>query len=351
MIKYSFKGLLLLLFGALCYQCTPSTTHNGNTLKVAFYNVENLFDTIDDPTTRDEEFLPQSPKKWTSTRYNSKINHLSRVLKAIFDDQKPDLLGLCEVENKQVTTDLAEAVFGRSGEYDIVQFDSPDFRGIDNVLIYQKGNFHVLQTTPIHLYFSEEPSLRTRDILYVKGLVDGMDTLHVFINHFPSRSGGLKESERLRIAVAEKLRHKVDSLLFNAPENKILIMGDFNDEPSNISISQVLKATANDHLKDGELFDVMAKYDEQGKGSYLFRDEWEMLDQFILSVGLLENQGLHFVHGSEGIFVKDWMLQDESAGKYQGYPWRTYAGNKYLDGYSDHLPIYLTLSLNEKTIF
>jgi endonuclease/exonuclease/phosphatase family metal-dependent hydrolase len=314
-----------------------------SSLTIAFYNQENLFDTIDDPATEDSEFLPESKSQWTDERYKLKLNNMSKVIRAL----NADVVGLCEVENRKTTDDLAWycGTGAKSDAYGVVHFDSPDPRGIDVALIYKKKSMTVLCAYPIRFLLPHTESNRTRDILYVKGELPNKSIMHIFVNHFPSRREGTAESSYKRQYVAEQVRQRVDSLLKKDKRANILIMGDFNDEPGDSSMSVVLKAacTEKEAQKTG-LYNTMCPLKGMGLGSHQYRKEWSMLDQLIVSQSLLsESNKVGYEPASATIFKEEWLLEQNE--KYKGQPYRTYVGSKYLGGYSDHLPVYLRLKL------
>ena len=332
---------LLALTWVSCQPSRPSASQN-TTYRVAFYNVENLFDTLDDPNIRDEEFLPTGKNVWTAERYQIKLDKLSQVIVALDSASGgPDILGLCEVENRAVLEDLVKTNALKAQGYAIAHHSSPDERGIDVAMIYKKDAFAYEGQEAYRLVVPDEPDFLTRDALMVYGKVGG-ERLHLFINHFPSRSGGQEASEKYRVMVAELVRSKVDSLLAADVQAKFLIMGDFNDMPHNKSIKEVLNTTGSvDSLNASNLLNPFGPLHRSGQGTYNYRGDWNMLDQIIISQGLLKGVGLKANVASSGILQEEWMKQQE--GNYKGYPDRTYAGPRYLGGYSDHFPIYIDL--------
>ena len=338
--------MLLPLVGCLNQLQTETSAPDKAEVRVAFYNVENLFDTEDDPHRLDEEFLPTSDKQWDNARYEDKVAKLARVIAAM---NYPELLGLAEVENEAVLRQLIEHPDLAEAGYDLVHYDSPDVRGIDVALLYRTAFFTPESSQAIPVAF-EDDNYQSRDILQVSGTL-GKDakhnTVHLLVNHWPSRRGGVAQSEPRRREAARLARKAVDELLQTDQLANVILMGDFNDEPSNASITDELRATASVKKKDPfQLYNTVADLDEQGRGSYKFRGNWNMLDQIILSQGLVEDarntDDYHYRPESAEIFTPEWLLQAE--GKYQGYPDRTYAGDKYLGGYSDHLPVYIALT-------
>lgn len=337
----SFLCLIFLL--AACAGTKTSKMTSQETLRVAFYNVENLFDTLDDTSINDEDFLPGSKSQWTAKRYQDKINKLGKVIKNLgAHGNGPDVLGLCEVENRRVLEDLVASDSLKAFNYQIAHFDSPDERGIDVALIYKKGVLNNLAIQTFRINFPDEPDFLTRDILMASAKTSSGEAIHFYVNHFPSRRGGETESEKYRMFVASVLRKSVDSLLLTDSQSKILIMGDFNDMPNNKSIKETLKSVGSvDSLSTGFLFNPFAPMFYAGQGTYNYRNQWNMLDQMILSTGLLDAGRLRYQSNSSSILAEPWMKQ--KGGNYDGYPDRTYAGARYLGGYSDHFPIYLDL--------
>ncbi len=310
--------------------------YNIEGLTIAFYNVENLFDTIDAPDKKDEEWLPDSFKQWNTERYEKKLEDLSKVLSSLREPKLPDIIGLCEVENKDVVEALIASEGLKPGGYKVVHEESPDERGIDVALVYSE-NFQYLSHQKLTVALPD-PEDRTRDILYVEGVSSG-DTLHLFVNHWPSRSGGEVASEPNRLAAASALRAKVDELLSVNSKAKVLIMGDFNDFPDNKSVSEVLGAQPT----GAQLNNLSYSLFEQGKGTYNYKGNWNMLDQFIVSEGLLNaSNGLDAEASSVNIFAPEWVLYKNKEGVF--YPSRTYGGPNYYGGFSDHLAIHMQLT-------
>lgn len=308
--------------------------------RIAFYNVENLFDLENNPNKDDDWFLPISDTKWNQERYDKKLNDLAKVISGM---NYPVLQGLCEVENLQVVQDLFSKTDLAKVNYGIVHHESPDARGIDVALAYDKKYFEVYSSEIIRINFPEEivVDYTTRDILYVKGSYANQFDLHVFVNHWPSRRGGLKESEPKRLYVANQLKTKLDEIRSKDEMARIVIMGDFNDEPQNNSVLNTLKAG---HLSGqpvaNELYNCFAKLDSLGKGSYNFRGSWNMLDQVIVS-GTLLGGSADLKISNPGIYRQPWMMYDDP--KRGPTPNRTYGGPNYYGGYSDHLPVYVEI--------
>jgi predicted extracellular nuclease len=313
---------------------------------VACYNVENLFDLEDDPETGDEEFTPNSAKAWDLEKYKKKLDDLAAVIRAIDQGELPEIVGLSEVENRKVLEDLIQTRALRKGNYGIVHFESPDPRGIDNALLYRMQDFRVTSCRAIPVIFRFDPEETTRDILYVKGTTRENEPIHLFVNHWSSRYGGEKETEPRRISCALALRWVVDDILNTDPGAKIIIMGDFNDEPTNRSIFETLMANnKRKNAGDRELYNLMYDmHNMEGKGSYNYRGRWNMLDQIMVSQHVINGDGgLHCDYGSGRILQKDFMMYLNGETR-KHVPNRTYGGPSYYGGISDHLPVYVTLT-------
>ena len=291
--------------------------------RILFWNTENLFDCKDDPKKNDNEFLPDATRHWTYFRYRDKVKNLAKGIIASGDEYVPDLVGLCEVENDSCLYDLTRRSPLKEAGYRYVMTDSPDQRGIDVALLYQRGSFKLLQHQSIRIPFKQVKKAPTRDILHVVGKVVSGDTLDVWVVHYPSRRGGKAKSEPYRLLVAEILKHAVDSVMQVRQNPNVVIMGDFNDGPS----SPVMKKLCS----DGRLVNLM-----QGKkeGTYRYRGAWEILDQFLVSGNVRTKNAEVLQH--------PFLLEEDE--KYGGNkPFRTYNGMRYQGGFSDHLPIILDL--------
>lgn len=312
-----------------------------------FYNVENLFDCQHDTLKNDSEFLPTSVRVWHYGRYKQKLNNISKVITAVGEWMPPALVGLCEVENEKTMNNLVKYASLKEYDYQYVMTDSPDERGIDVALLWQRGSFKMLHNRSVGIHFKDPERRPTRDILHVTGLVATGDSLDVFVCHMPSRSGGEKESEPARLFAASVLKQAVDSVMSVRLHPNILIMGDFNDYPHNASIVKVLGAVSpSDSIVSSRLYNLMA--DKGSKlGTYNYQGEWGILDHLIVSGFLLQHQqGLHTANDKAYICTFPFLLEDNE--KYGGQrPFRTYYGMKYTGGYSDHLPVVVDFVLPE----
>ncbi|HDR88734.1 MAG TPA: hypothetical protein ENN63_03790 [Bacteroidetes bacterium] len=337
--------LLLILFLPVGFTgtFTEGKAQQSHIFQVAFYNVENLFDTRDDPYPGDDAFTPGGANRWEEERYRKKISDIARVISEMDTSGLPAVVGLCEVENRKVLKDMIAEPLLASGNYGIVHHDGPDFRGIDVAMIYRKDLFEVAEERTIPVLFPFD-TITTRNILYVKGLAAQTDTLHLFINHWSSRSEGQRQTERRRIYSAVTLRRAVDSVMNYQPTTRILIMGDFNDEPTNTSLHTALNANnkrVNASVR--ELYNLMYDmHNFEGEGTYNYRGEWNMLDQIIVSRSLLDaTEGIKATIDGGKIYRAEWMMFDHP--QYGTAPNRTYGGSRYYGGISDHLPVYTRL--------
>ena len=313
---------------------------------IAFYNVENLFDTINDPKTWDDDRTPKGRDRWTSVIYKKKLKNIAKVIAEIgFDltNQAPSVIGLCEIENRGVLEDLIKTESLIKENYQIIHYDSPDERGIDVAMLFKQNRFIVSSSKTYPLYLKRKDGSRdyTRDHLLVSGFLD-KDPIHFIINHWPSRSGGQMRSEPSRILAGKLNKKIIDSILQSSPKANIISMGDFNDNPGDKSIKPILNTIfKKNKIKEGQVFNPMEELYRKGYGSYKYRGKWDMIDQFLLSKNLVDNNnGLFFLKAS--VFNKKYLINP--SGKYEGYPFKSFAGGKFLNGYSDHFPIYLYLA-------
>lgn len=310
---------------------------------IGSYNIENLFDIQDSPVTNDDEFLPYHAKRWDKEKYERKILNLSEIISEMHPEGKgPDILGLIEVENKSVLEDLISTEKLKPLGYGIVHYDSPDKRGIDVALIYKKESIKLLNSKVISVKDDADTTFVTRDILHVELLLGKNDTLHFFVNHWPSKRGG-EESEERRILTAQILRNYLDELYKKIPGAKVVIMGDFNDAPSEWSLTETLKAKReiSSLQAPNDLWNAMSPYLGKNIGTHYYRYQWSILDQFIVSKNLIENKKGARYHQA---FIFNPEKIQEKEGPYKGAPLRTYVGKKYIGGYSDHFPILLFLT-------
>ncbi len=341
MNKASIILLIVTLFFISC------NTNKPNKFQIAFYNVENLFDTIDSPDVIDEEFTPESEKQWNTEKYELKLTHISDVINDLGKSvglNAPTFIGLAEIENKQVLEDLTRKLHQKNVNYKIIHKDSPDKRGIDVAALYNPDEFKLIDTSYRTLIiYDHETNERvyTRDLMVVKGSLNN-DTVFILVNHWPSRYGGLERSIPSRIEAAKLDRSVIDSILTVNNNAKIISMGDLNDNPDDIAVLNTLN-TVNEikDLKNDELYNPMYDIFKSGKGTLNYKGEWYLFDQIILSKAMVYQPFKGLQLDSAHIFNAPYLFEQE--GKYKGHIFRTFGGKKYLGGYSDHLPVYITL--------
>ena len=315
-------------------------------LRIMFYNVENFFDTVDDPHTNDNEFLPDGTMHWTQDRYIAKRNNIYRVVTNTGEWDTPALVGFCEIENRSVLDDLIKNTPLAKYPYKIIHKESPDQRGIDVALLYRSDYLKCLGQQFIRVRFSDDRK-RTRDILYATLRTNNGDTLHIFVNHWASRSGGQQQSDASRLLAASLARQKVDSIFSRNAMAKIVITGDLNDVPSDKSLTEGLRAL-NDTAKSkpSALFNLMAYKINESTGTIKYQGKWMIFDQIIVSGGLLRGMPRTDVSRCK-IFRADYLLEPDK--RYHGVkPFRTYSGQKYNNGFADHLPVYVDIVLEKK---
>ncbi|HSA04252.1 MAG TPA: endonuclease [Tenuifilaceae bacterium] len=308
-----------------------------------FYNVENLFDPFNDSLTRDDEFTPDGTRHWTWNKMEKKINGIFKVIMAVGEFDPPVIVGFCEVENGFVIHQLIKETPLSKFDYRMVHRESPDPRGIDVALIYRPDRFQLIEKNFFKVVFPDDTARRTREILYAKGLIS-KDTLHVFVNHWPSKFGGELESELGRYAAAYILKHKVDSIRVFYSDARILIMGDLNDEPESDPVVKGFGACMTDDAScDGSFVNISAILKQKGQGSYKYQGVWGIIDQIILSRSLLtKKHKLYTTPTNANVFNAEFLLETDDAfvGK---KPFRTFQGYRYHGGFSDHLPVYIDL--------
>ncbi len=327
--------VLLVLYGG--------KVHCQNEMRIVFWNVENLFDIWNDSVTLDDDFTPNGQYHWNNKRYRTKLSHICQTIVALGDRGKgrlhmPLLVGMAEVENDKVLRDLCRGTPLRRYGYDFIHFDSPDRRGIDNALLYQRNHFTPYHAVPLSLSDSA-CGYFTRDILLVEGVTKTNDTIIVLVNHFPSKRGGTS-ADRHRMQAARRLRSLLDSLAVAHPRAALVAMGDFNSGPDEVEIRNGLMRKNASSLP---LFVNLMEAVPHGEGSYKYQDFWSCLDQFIVSAALLDGGlPLQLLHPVGQIFSAPFVMVDDT--KYLDKKvFRTFLGFRYQGGYSDHLPIYIDL--------
>jgi exonuclease III len=313
---------------------------------IGFYNLENFYDTIDNPIVNDEEFLPSGIRNYNTAIYNSKIQNLATVIAQMGADKSPDgpaLLGVAEIENDTVLTDLANHPLLKKRNYKIAHYDSKDARGVDVAMLYNPKYFTVIKSDKLFVQLpgGSKDAYFTRDILWVQGKLDG-EIINVYVNHWPSRSGGEERSIPARNAAATVCKKHIDSLQAAEGESKVIVMGDLNDDPNNESIAGILKAKGKQKdVKPGGIFNPWYELYKNGIGTLAYQDAWGLFDQILISYPWLSKDQKGFFYYQPQIFNPSYLV--ENIGRYKGYPMRTWDGNTYRGGYSDHFPTYLVL--------
>ncbi len=307
---------------------------------IAYYNTENFYDTIDDPDVLDNEYTPEGSMRWTEKRYRNKVGKISSVIARLgFDEtgHPPLFCGLSEIENSRVLKDLVESENLGKYDYGFVHFDSKDERGIDNALIFRKNLLHFKGAEAIRQVFKEENGRIdfSRDGLYVKFMLK-QNLIHIFIVHFPSRANE-NEKKNYRNQIMENLRERMDQILALNPEAQIILMGDMNSDPDDQDAMKILRTSRDKNPVNNQLYNPMFNFDKN-TGSLKYMDQWILFDQILFSKSFLSPMKNQFSFSSAHIYndksIRDW---DKN---FEGAPFRTYAGTKYLGGYSDHFPIY-----------
>lgn len=340
-VTASILFLLLVSFGLQAQQ------QKARAGLIAFYNLENLFDTIDTPDVLDEEFTPDGPNRWNSRKYLEKINNMALAISRIGEDDGwkggPAVIGVSEIENRSVLEDLVAHPLLKESNYQIVHYDSPDRRGVDVALLYRPAFFRVTSSdSPVlEIYDDKGERVYTRDQLVVSGIFDG-EPMHFIVNHWPSRGGGEATTRPRRDAAAALARHLVDSLMAMDGNAKIFVMGDLNDDPTDESLRKYLRAGGDpDKLKEGELFNTMYPLFKKGVGSLYYRDGVNLFDQIIITPALLGNDYSSYRFYRARVFNASFLLQKD--GQYKGYPLRSFVGNVWQGGFSDHFPVYVII--------
>lgn len=313
---------------------------------IMFYNLENLYDTVDDPRTNDEEFTPNGAKRWTPERYNRKLENLSQVFSAVASSYGgfPIAVGMSEVENLKVLRDLADRKRMRGAHYKAVHFESNDARGVDVGFFYRPDKFTLMGCEPVKLVLRSGREYIGRDILAAWGSIDG-EMFVFYVCHFLSRRAGVNASQGFRKAGAETVRDHAEAMRSQYPDIKVVIMGDMNDTPSDESLALLLRAGKNIfNVQSGEYFNPCWMLQDEGLGTSLHNHRWVLYDNIIVSRNMLPviegNTGLKIKkldsrHYAE-IFRRNWML-------FKGAPKRSYSGNSFDNGYSDHLPVVIKI--------
>lgn len=340
------KPFLLCLSLILLFAISNAQDDDGQ-FSILFYNVENLFDIRNDSLTNDDEFTPAGERHWTRKRFNEKINNLSKVILSAEGWGMPDLIGLCEVENRYVLQQLTENTPLQSTSYKIIHKESPDRRGIDVALLYNSETFYPLEYAYYPMINKDGNIRKSREILHVFGIVNGGDSLHVFVNHWPSRYSGLLETRQAREQAALLLKSKYEEIIQGDEDANIVIVGDFNDQPNDESIKKYLGAVAlNSVDKPANLYNLSSPWMKEDEGTLKFQGQWFVFDQVMVSPGLLDkNRGLQTGSDKASVCKLPFLFEkDDTNGGRKLL--RTYTGFKYNGGFSDHLPVMLILQEN-----
>jgi endonuclease/exonuclease/phosphatase family metal-dependent hydrolase len=342
------KTLLLLIVFTSFFNVNAQDKKRFKIHTVAFYNLENLFDTINDPLKYDEASPIMELKANRSEIYEKKIKNMARVISNIGTDMvnnSPAVIGVCEIENRKVLEDLVNDPLLLSKDYGIVHFEGPDRRSIDVALLYQKALFQPVESSSHELLIYDDLTRKrvfTRDQLLVSGKLDG-DLIYIIVNHWPSRSGGEARSRSKRVGAAKLNKRIIDSLQSINPYAKILTMGDLNDDPTNESVKKVLKAK-----KDKKKVPLKGLYNpfekmfaEKGYGTTAYRDAWSLFDQIMVTKPLIETDYTSYRFWKAGIYNKSYL--SNKRGRWEGYPFRSFANGGFTNGFSDHFPVYVYL--------
>jgi len=344
-MKKYFLGIVAVFIGLLLH----AQKQNYKVAVVAFYNLENFYDTINNPMVNDDEFTPQGEKNYNSKIYFTKIDRLATVLSGIGTDEKvfnqdgAALIGVAEIENDTVLNDLIHHPLLKKRNYQIVHYDSKDARGVDVALLYNPKYFKVEDSKALFVKLpgGAKEAYYTRDVLWVKGKFDG-ETVHLYVNHWPSRLGGEERSAPARAAAAMVCKKHMDSIAKADGEQKVIIMGDLNDDPISPSITEVLKAKGKaTDVQPGGIFNPWTELYKKGIGTLAYQDAWGLFDQIMINYPWLNKSQNGFFYYQQFIYNREFMK--ENTGRYKGYPMRTWDGNTYRGGYSDHFPTYLIL--------
>lgn len=327
--------LVSLLFSAFCLSAQNKQLQK---YRIVFYNVENLFDPFDDPSTNDNEFTSKGKNHWTIARLDNKVMMVYRALISAAGGSYPDIIGLAEIENLWILDYLLRKTPLKEGNYGIIHKESPDPRGIDVALLYRKDYVMPVDFEFIPVRGSKAKHFASRDILCFKAKIHN-EPIFFFVNHWPSRSGGYIETQQKRDLAAGILRHKLDSILVLNPKSKLVLMGDFNATPDETCFTRILGATMEkDKPGSGRLINMAQYWQKEKTGTIRSKGHWEIFDQFICSDNLIQGVGLQISPDETKICKENFLLEDDK--RYMGKkPFRTYMGPIYHGGVSDHLPV------------
>ncbi len=351
------RKYVLLCF--VCFVITATAMAQNEPVRVAFWNMENFFDPFVDSTKTYNAFTEDGMQHWTKSRFYRKRNNMYKAILAMSENRPIGILGMCEVENEYVLSALFDQTPLKKHNYRWVHYEGPDKRGIDPAIVYSIDHFQLVESAVIPYYNPEDTAYHSRDILYAKFIhkesdpstgSGTADTIHIFVNHWPSRYSGELETVGSRSCSASILRAKVDSIMASAPKGyhpKVIMMGDLNDCPTDPSVYDVLRARHPSEREDGCLFNLFGKSDGLGfEGTLKHQADWQIFDQIIVTEGVMDDrEGLHYQEGSARIFHADFMLEDDET-YHDKKLFRTYIGPRYFGGFSDHLPVYIDLIRN-----
>ncbi len=352
---FIMQGVYLLEFIkmkiSLLLACTPlivlsQQKQNYKVAIVAFYNCENFYDTVHNPTINDIDFTPEGAYKYNTAIYLDKVKKLATVISQIGTDinrDGPALLGVAEIENDTVLNDLIHQPLLQRRNYQVVHYDSQDPRGIDVALIYNPKYFFVEESKPLFVQLPGHSKYAryTRDILWVRGKLDG-EEINILVNHWPSKFGGEDMTASARAAAAAVCKIQLAAINTNNPNAKTILMGDLNDDPTSPSITEVLRAKGRlQDVKEGEIFNPFTELYNKGIGTLAYNDTWSLFDQILVTYSLLDKKQSGFFYFKPFVFNKAFMT--ENTGLHKGYPMRTWEGFNYRGGYSDHFPTYIVL--------
>lgn len=346
---YTYTLCLLCVLQSGLYSQKPEKSKDYYIAAIGFWNLENLYDTLNDQWKNDEDFTPVGMYAWNGERYRTKLQNLSYAIAQMGKEQTGDglaLLGLCEVENRMVVEDLVNTPELKNRNYKIVHIEGPDARGVDPSFIYNPKYFKLTKSLTYPVTLLTDSSHKTRDILVISGLFLG-EPLSVLVNHWPSRRGGELSSRPNRNRAGELLRHIADSITSSDSTTKVIMMGDFNDDPVNESVKLKIGTVARAELAvNGKYYNPLEKLYKQGIGSLAWQDSWNLFDQIILNRQLVPGNFSSWQYYGVRVFNTPFLSSDLPSEK--GYPFRTFAGAKYLGGYSDHFPVYIFIAREKK---
>ncbi|MBR3931283.1 MAG: endonuclease/exonuclease/phosphatase family protein [Tidjanibacter sp.] len=345
------RNLFVISVVVALFVSLTSASAQSKRYTVLFYNVENLFDTIQDPTIYDTEFIPSGVKQWNSAKYYKKLDNLEKVFYSITEQNRsyPTVIGVSEVENRNVLEDIASLPKLQRANYQICHYDGPDARGVDVAFFYRPDQFKYEGSESIKANIpGARPNFRTRDLLGMWGTIDG-EPFYFMVSHWPSRRGGQAQSAFLREGLAAQIKGIADSVMRANPKTKFVVMGDFNDDPGDKSVSECLGAKLKkDKLKKGDLYNPYWQMHRDGYGTLVYNDLWNLYDNIVVSENIANPDrgtlGIWKPKKAEyygNVFRGEFLFQKE--GQYKGYPLRTYVGNNFQGGFSDHLPVYIFL--------